>query len=146
MLTTLADFCNVSYSNMFLLLVVGIVFRFVSSVYDNNESNGVELSIALMSRIGCFICIVFSCIALFFNGRNLIINSYNDYKVSCRDNAYDMLGGINGFVKIEEEFASLDMDVDIPDIDNIDDMTTVAKQTVVALSEKEMQMLNGIGD
>lgn len=146
MTTNLVDFCNVSYMNMFLLFIVGVVFRFLSSVYDSSESNGIELSIAFMSRIGCFVCIVVSSIAIIFNGKNLVLNSYNDYKISCRTNAYEALGGVDVFFEIEEEFASLGMDVDIPEVNSIDDMTIVAKQTVVALSEKEMQMLNKTGD
>lgn len=141
MTNILADFCNVSYVNIFLLFAIGIVFRFLSSIYDSGESNSIELSIALMSRIGCFACVVFSCVALIFNGKNLVLNSYNDYKTSCRDNSFAMLGGNEGLINIEDEFASLGMDVEIAKINDVDDMAETAKQTVLILTEKEMDML-----
>lgn len=138
----LIDFCNISYSNMFILLAVGIVFKVLSAVYDSVESNGVELIVAIMSKGGCFICTVVSCCALLLNGKNLCINSYNNYKYTCEVKSYQLMGGDKGIGAMADALKEAGIEsTDIEGITDIDGMTEFAKKTAVELSSKEIALL-----
>lgn len=131
--------------NTFEFLLIGAICMFISIALDSVTSNGLELCIACVSKIGGYLFLLLSLCVIFFNVTNYAHSSFDAYKVACERSAVKMMGGRENIEYMRSTFDDLGISTptDIR-INTINKTADSAKTMVLELSEEELDIIYGI--
>lgn len=142
LITIFTNYISASYKNALLILAIGLVFYIIGKVWEGVENNGLQLTIAAVSKVAFFICLISSCSSLLFVAKGSFANSFDEYTQVCRNVSVDMMGGEENFYNINKHIS----DLGINNSDGMSISSTTAKSIVIEVSDREMALIGQIGE
>jgi len=145
LITAFINYINTSYKNALIVLFIGLAFYIVGKIYEGIENGGFQLFIAGSSKVIFFICIISSCSSLLFSVKGSFASSFEEYGTVCRNVSVEMIGGEENLRTINKAVSELGFESD-SNITDIRKTTKTAKNIVLEISNKEMELLVSAGE